>query len=335
MTVLGIAYSELYSGDPASAVAYFTESLGFAEEAASRTEDAHSVLLRQGEVRIVVTSGPRTEEFLASHGDGIADIAFVCDDAAATRERALAAGAVPVPASWGQTAVSGFGDVRHTLLEPRLPFPGPEWKPAPATGVSPPGRIRLLDHVAVCLEAGTMPDTTRFYLEGFGLTRYSTEYIEFAGQAMDSLVVRSASGGATFTLLEPDPAKGSAQLDGFLLRNGGAGVQHLAFLVDAIVPAVRHFRAHGTEFLSTPGTYYEALSERLPDMREEIADLRDAQVLADRDEWGHLLQLFTRSPYEHNTLFYELVQRRGARGFGSSNIKALYEAIERDRLAAS
>jgi 4-hydroxymandelate synthase len=88
------------------------------------------------------------------------------------------------------------------------------------------------------------------------------------------------------------------------------------------------------EFLPTPGSYYEMLSNRLTGMREEIADLRAAQVLADRDEWGYLLQVFTRSPHERSTLFYELIQRRGARGFGSANIRALYEAVERDRLAA-
>jgi 4-hydroxymandelate synthase len=111
-------------------------------------------------------------------------------------------------------------------------------------------------------------------------------------------------------------------------------VQHLAFLVDAIIPAVNEFRRQGVEFLDTPDVYYDALSERCPDMREEIVELRSADVLADRDEWGYLLQLFTRSPYKRNTLFYELIQRRGARGFGSANIRALYEAVERDRLVA-
>jgi 4-hydroxymandelate synthase len=103
--------------------------------------------------------------------------------------------------------------------------------------------------------------------------------------------------------------------------------------VDDIVSAVHDYGDGGIDFLRTPGRYYDMLAGRLPDIREEIADLRSANVLGDRDEWGYLLQIFTRSPYQRNTMFYELVQRRGARGFGGENIKALYEAVERDGLA--
>jgi 4-hydroxymandelate synthase len=192
----------------------------------------------------------------------------------------------------------------------------------------------LLDHVAVCVEGKTLPYWAGFYKDGFGLTQYSTEYIEVGEQAMDSVVIRSPSGGITFTVLEPDLTRSPGQIDAFIARNSGPGVQHLAFRVDDIVSAVYEFRELGVEFLNTPSTYYDMLAERLPGIQAEIADLRKTNVLADRDEWGYLLQLFTRSPHERNTLFYELVQRRGARGFGSANIKALYEAVERDRAAA-
>jgi 4-hydroxymandelate synthase len=149
---------------------------------------------------------------------------------------------------------------------------------------------------------------------------------------MDSVVVRSSSGGITFTVLEQDLTRSAGQVEAFLARNGGPGVQHLAFLVDDIISAVYQFRGRGIKFLRTPGSYYDMLAERLPGIHQEIANLRAADVLADRDEWGYLLQLFTRSPYKRNTLFYELVQRRGARGFGSANIRALYEAVERHEL---
>jgi 4-hydroxymandelate synthase len=339
MAVRGIEYVELYASDKLSVVDYFTRALGFTYLAESTDHGQESALLRQGEAQLIVTAGPGTRTFLDAHGDGIADIALTCDDVATSREAARAAGAVSTDSTSGSPAVSAFGGVCHTLLPvsaapgPRLPA-GRTWIMTPAPPSEPQERIRLLDHVAVCLGGGTLSDYADFYLNAFGLARYSSEYVDVGDNAMDSVVVRNQSGSVTFTLVAPDITKSVGQLDSFLDRNGGAGVQHLAFLVDQIIPAACDFRSRGVEFLPTPGSYYEMLSNRLTGMREEIADLRAAQVLADRDEWGYLLQVFTRSPHERSTLFYELIQRRGARGFGSANIRALYEAVERDRLAA-
>jgi 4-hydroxymandelate synthase len=339
MAARDVEYVELYASDKQSTADYFISSLGFTQIAESADGDRDSVLLRQGDAQLIVTSGPGTEEFLDAHGDGVADIALTCADIAKTREAAVAVGAADVDCGAGSLAVSGFGGVRHTLLplcgspDRRLP-PGRTWIRASATPARLPERIRLLDHVAICVKGETLVDYANFYMDGFGLARYSSEYVALGDQAMDSIVVRSSSGGIVFTLVAPDPAKSPGQLNAFLSRNGGPGVQHLAFLVNDIVPAVRQFRDQGVEFLAAPPVYYDMLSERFAEMREEVADLRSADVLADRDEWGYLLQLFTRSPHERNTLFYELIQRRGARGFGSANIRALYEAVERDRMAA-
>jgi 4-hydroxymandelate synthase len=333
-----IEYIELYTGNKRSTLDYFVSSLGFVPVAESADHERNSVLLRQGRVQVLVTTGPGTHQFLDAHGDGVANIALTCTDVAASRKAAVTAGARPADSVHGSPAVSGFGGVCHTLLPAaaypgaRLP-PGRAWMSLPAGPACPAGRIRLLDHVAVCVEGGSLAGYADFYMDAFGLARYSSEYVDIGDQAMDSVVVRSPSGDITFTLVAPDPSKGAGQLDAFLERNSGAGVQHLAFLVDDIIPAVGEFRDLGVKFLRTPATYYDMLAERFPDMRAEIAGLRAAHVLADRDEWGYLLQLFTRSPYERNTLFYELIQRRGARGFGSANIRALYEAVERDRLA--
>jgi 4-hydroxymandelate synthase len=298
------------------------------------------VLLRQGQVKLIVTAGPGTSQFLDAHGDGIVDIALNCDDPAAAAEAAAAAGAsVHAPGPAGYPVVSGFGGVSHTLLPMpagegfRLP-PGRAWTAASAASASPDGKIRLLDHVAICLQGGTLAKHADFYLAAFGLSRSSAEYVTVGKQAIDSIVVASSTGAVTFTLVAPDPVKDPGQLDAFLARNGGPGVQHLAFGVDQIVAAVRELRDRGVEFLSAPAGYYDKLLERLPALRGELADLKDTSVLVDRDEWGYLLQLFTRSPYERSTLFYELIQRRGAHGFGSANIRALYEAVETDQLAA-
>ncbi|MBP0452701.1 4-hydroxyphenylpyruvate dioxygenase [Kitasatospora sp. RG8] len=351
MAVQDIAYVELYTRDKVSTVDYFESAMGFTRVADRVTPDRSSVLLRQGGVQLVVSSGRGMWRFLDEHGDGIADIALVCDDVVATRDAAVEAGAEPVRSDERWPVVSGFGEVCHTLLSPAaaagLPA-GFRWHGGPAgsgtaggsgtaagSGTAGAGGVvRALDHIAVCLEGGALDRYADFYRDAFGLERFSSEYVAVGGQAMDSVVVSSGSGRVVFTLVAPDPAREPGQLDAFLARNGGPGVQHLAFLVDDIVPAVRDFRERGVEFLATPGTYYEMLGDRFPEMGQEIAELREAQVLADRDEWGYLLQLFSRSPYERNTLFFELIQRRGSRGFGSSNIRALYEAVERDRLAA-
>ena len=296
-----------------------------------------SSLLRHGTVQLVVTAGRGTEEFIEAHGDGIADIAFGCDDPAQTCERAMAAGASLVNSAPGKLAVSGFGDTRHTLVTRSAGASLPSdraWKPV-CEASARPGRIWLLDHVAILVEGGTLTDYADFCTEAFGLARYSGEYIEIGEQAIDSIVVRSSSGGITFTILEQDQSKKPGQVEGFISRHGGPGVQHLAFLVDDIVSAVHEYSGQGVEFLDSPNAYYEMLAHRLPGIKEEIADLRATNVLADHDEWGYLLQLFTRSPYKRNTLFYELVQRRGARGFGTANIRALYEAVERDESGAA
>lgn len=334
MAAQDIEYVELYTSDQKSTVDYFVSQFGFTAVAESAADDAHSVLLRQGGVRLVVTNGRATYRFLDDHGDGVADIALSCDDVDRTRAAAAAAAATVTRSFRGEPVVSGFGDVTHTLLPAAGGGADAHWTRA-ATGDVPTGRVRELDHIAICLAGGTLHEQADRYRDGLGLDRYSSEYVAVGDQAMDSIVVRSASQRVTFTLVAPDPTRRPGQLDGYLSRNCGPGVQHLAFLVDEIIPAVREYRERGVEFLDTPDTYYDMLVERFAGMRNEIGQLRDVRVLADRDEWGYLLQLFTRSPHERNTLFYELIQRRGSRGFGSANIRALYEAVERDRIAAA
>lgn len=338
MAAQDIEYVELYVADERAAVGYFVSSFGFTRIAESCGDGAHSTLLRQGSAQLVVTAGRGTEEFLEAHGDGVADIAFACDDADQTRDRALSAGATPIMMRPGKYVVSGFFGARHTLVtrSARIGVPVDRvWSRFHGTQERRQGHIRLLDHVAVCVDSGALADCADFYAGGFGIPRYSGEYVEVGEQGLDSIVVRSPSGGITFTILEQDQTKKPGQIQGFVSRNEGPGVQHLAFLVDDIVSAVHEYGEYGIDFLRTPGSYYDMLADRLPDIREEIADLRSGNVLADRDEWGYLLQIFTRSPYQRNTMFYELVQRRGARGFGGKNIKALYEAVERDGLADS
>ncbi|BCJ69499.1 4-hydroxyphenylpyruvate dioxygenase [Polymorphospora rubra] len=337
MTVQDIAYTELYTDDHAGAVDQFSSALGFLPVAESRDDTSTSTLLRQGDVKIVVTSGDAVAPFVDRHGAGIADIALSCDDVTATYTAALAAGATVAPKRFGVPAMAGFGEVVHSLVPTTATAPdarpaGRRWIALPPDAPGTEGPARLLDHVAICLPGGTLDEYADRYTATLGLTRYSSAYVAVGEQGMDSIVVRSGSGRVIFTLVAPDPAKQPGQLDRFLERNVGPGVQHLAFLVDDIITAVGDYGQRGVEFLTTPASYYDALADRLPAKAGHVDRLRGAQVLADIDEWGYLLQRFTRSPYERNTLFFELIQRQGSRGFGSANIRALYEAVERDRL---
>jgi 4-hydroxymandelate synthase len=319
MTACGIEYLEFFTRDLEVTVGFLTQSFGLTPVESLATTDRQSTLLRQAGMRLLVTAGPATQQYLEAHGDGIAIIAISCDDVAATRAAATAAcaqlrGDVVVP--------PGHGDMGYRLL-PQAPATAMPSEDAQA-------RIRCVDHLAVCVEAASMGSAERFYADAFGLQRYSGEYVAIGEQAMDSVVVRSPSGGLTLTLLEPDPSRKPGQIDAFLERNGGPGIQHVAFLIDDIVGAVRAYRETGIEFLPTPGSYYDVLVSRVGQMAESVDDLRDTNVLADRDEWGYLLQIFTRSPCPRDTLFFELIPRHGARGFGSANIRALYEAVERE-----
>ena len=216
MAAQDIEYVELYTSDMPSTVDYFVSSFGFTLMAECVGDGSRSSLLRHGTAQLVVTAGRGTEEFIEAHGDGIADIAFGCDDPALTCEQAVAVGATLINSVPGKRVVSGFGDTRHTLVPRSAGASLPRdriWKPVSETSVRP-GRIWLLDHVAILVEGGELTDYANFYTEAFGLTRYSGEYIEIGEQAIDSIVVRSSSGGITFTILEQDEAKKPGQVKG-------------------------------------------------------------------------------------------------------------------------
>ncbi|AZK92608.1 MULTISPECIES: 4-hydroxyphenylpyruvate dioxygenase family protein [Streptomyces] len=339
MAVYDVAYTELYTSNKKSVVDYFVSALGFTREAEAVGVDRSSALLRQGTARLIVTTGPATWKFLGAHGDGIADIAFTCDDVTHTLRSARAVGATVTGSAQGRPAILGCGSLTHTLLSrrdgPGTPPPGRNWVPVPgAPGATPTGRIRHTDHIALCLEAATLGQYTDLYREALGLVRHSAGYVDAGEHGMDSVVLRSPSGRVTLALAAPDPRKQPGQLDAFLERNGGPGARYLSFLVDSIVPAVHEARDRGVVFLPVPDDYYDSLPERVPAVRTGLDGLRAARILADRDEPGTLLQALSRSPYGRSPLFHGLIERRGSRGLGPAHHRALYEAVERDRQAA-
>ncbi|MER6311864.1 4-hydroxyphenylpyruvate dioxygenase [Streptomyces sp. NPDC001739] len=355
MTAHSIDHVEFYVGDVNQAAHYYCGTYGFrvVAEAGPLTglAGARSLVLAHGGVRLVLTSAlhadHRAARFVHRHGDGVRDVALRSTDAVADFEQALAAGAEPVagPETFEddgvrvvRATVAATNDLVHSFVqrdgddEASARFLPGRYRPvAEAAEASGPALLRSVDHLALCLRAGSLDTMVDFYQRALGLKHTYDEYIVVGGQAMASKVVQDETRGITFTMVEPDPVGGRGQLNDFLDGFNGPGVQHVAYSTDDIVHAARELRLSGVELLSTPAGYYASLAERGIEVGIDPAVLQDLGLLADRDEWGQLVQVFTRSPYARRTVFFELIQRLEARTFGSGNIKALYEAVERER----
>ncbi|GGQ87551.1 4-hydroxyphenylpyruvate dioxygenase [Couchioplanes azureus] len=344
MNAISVNHIELYAPDAAAQAAELTDHYGFTPRGTQESPDHRSIVLDQGEIVVVVTEGrtaghPATG-YVERHGAGVGDIALRTGDAAAAYAHAVAAGARPVapPRSqdgWVTARIGAFGDVLHTYVQPparedgrRLPGFGPWGSHAGAAG-----HLSAVDHFAVCLEAGRLAPTVRFY-ESLGFAAIFEERIAVGEQAMNSTAVQSASGGVTFTLIEPDPAATPGQIDEFLAHHQGPGVQHVAFATGDIVAAVGALGARGVSFLDPPAAYYQLLTSRLEPLAHTLPELRERGILADEDHDGQLYQIFTSSTHPRRTLFFEVIERLRAQTFGSGNVKALYEAVELERSGA-
>ncbi|MEE1795890.1 VOC family protein [Streptomyces sp. BE308] len=317
----GIDHITLSVGDARARAAEFVDRYGFEVIAAGDTPEFTAVAVRQRDVVLVLLEG-RTDDhpatlFTTRHGDGVSDIALLVDE--------------PDP-----TVLEAFGDVTHTFVS--RPAGGPWSLPGIApvrteetTAPTAPAERHLLcvDHIAVCVENGELERTVESYRRLLGWQVVFEEDIHVGAQAMQSKVVQSPCGRVTLTLLQPMSGAAPGQIDDFLKKHGGSGVQHLAFAVPDIVDAVADLGTAGVRFLSTPDTYYENLEQRHGSSGHPVSELREHSVLVDRDHDGELFQIFTRSEHPRRTLFMEIIERRGATTFGSNNIRKLYEAVER------
>jgi 4-hydroxymandelate synthase len=352
MSILDTDHIELFVGDARQAAQALCASYGFRVLGHGGPETGltgqRSVLVGQRDVRVLLTSGlsggHRASRYVARHGDGVAVIAMGCTDVEETFATVVAAGATAVEAPRRLThgdstaviaEVSGFGDVTHRLVQ-RVAgdqlLPGLVEQPEPSAGTGD-GLLHTIDHAALCVPAGELEPTVRFYERVFGFSMIFTEYIEVGEQGMHSQVVQSPSGGVTFTLIEPDLTRRAGQIDDFLAWHEGAGVQHIAFSTHDIVTAVRSFAQRGVTFAQTPGSYYEMLEARLGTVDVPVDQLSPLGILVDRDHWGQMYQIFATSTHIRRTYFVELIDRHGARTFGTSNIPALYAAKERELAA--
>jgi 4-hydroxymandelate synthase len=351
MNIFDIDHIELYVGDAIAAAQSLCTAYGFRVYGHGGPDtglpDQRSVLLGQGAIRVLLTSGLNkahpASQFVARHGDGVAVTAFRTDNAAAAYTEAVAAGgsAVSQPLtrendeSCVVTAeVAGFGDVVYRLVErhgsDEAFLPGAIGMVPGAGAGADDDLLRIIDHAAVCVPAGELDSTIAFHEQVFGFTVTFEEYIEIGDQGMMSKVVQSPSGGVTFTILQPDLTRRTGQIDDFLSWHDGAGVQHIAFLTHDIVRAVRACSDRGVEFAVTPSSYYDMLAGRLGATDIPVGALRPLGILVDRDHWGQMYQIFAKSTHIRRTYFLELIDRHGARTFGTSNIPALYAAKERE-----
>jgi 4-hydroxymandelate synthase len=354
MNILGVDHLEFYVGDARQTAYFLCTAFGFRIRGQGGPQtglvDQRSLLLQHGDINVLLTSGlvphhPATE-YVGRHGDGVAVIGLGTDDAASTYEQVTARGAAALEPSQAHehpraggaviASVSGFGDVTHRLVQ--RDDPKDFWLPG-IEEITTPGKddglLEVIDHLAICVPNGQLATTSKYYQEVFGFNEIFEEYIEVGGQGMDSLVVQSPTRDVTFTLIEPDVRRRPGQIDDFLSWHAGAGVQHVAFRTHDIIKAVSTFSDRGVGFLSTPGSYYDELATRLDHTDVPLDQLRQHSVLVDQDHWGQMYQIFTQSMHIRRTLFLELIERHGALTFGTSNIKALYEAKERELAMAT
>jgi 4-hydroxymandelate synthase len=345
---LSIDYIEMYVEDLDMATAWWTGKYAFTVIGTGESADHRSTALRHGRITLVLTEAASERHpasaYVLSHGDGVADIALRTLDVDAAFRAAVAGGAgvhrEPARHTGGGPAVTAairsFGDVVHTLVQ-RDPGEGPGlpvgFVPVQPTGDDGSGEIGLLeiDHIAVCLNSGELDPTVEFYTQALGFKHIFEERIVVGAQAMESKVVQSPTGGVTLTLIQPDLSADPGQIDEFLKDHQGSGVQHLAFSSPDAVRSVKALSERGVIFLTTPPAYYDLLSKRICLPRGRLEDLRATNVLTDEDHGGQLFQIFTASTHPRHTLFFEVIERQGAKTFGSANIKALYEAVELER----
>ncbi|MFJ6381059.1 4-hydroxyphenylpyruvate dioxygenase [Kitasatospora sp. NPDC092039] len=305
---------------------------------APQASDLRSVAVGRNGIRVLLSQPLPGDHpaaaYVEKHGDGVADIALRVPDARAAFAAAVRRGARPVagPVADGglvTATIMGVGDIAHTFVQrsdraDERTLPG--LTPVDTDPAAPDLGLREVDHFAICVEPGQIDATVAFYREVLDFELIFTERIEVNGQVMITKVVQN--GTVTFTLIEPDQARVSGHLDEFLKDHGGPGVQHIAFTTDDIVRSVDAIARRGVEFLGTPQAYYRLLPDRLTPLRHSVAELERLNLLIDQDHDGQLFQIFAKSVHPRNTLFLEVIERMGARSFGSGNIKALYQAIE-------
>jgi 4-hydroxyphenylpyruvate dioxygenase len=349
----GTDFVEFFVGNAKQAAQYYRSAFGYQLLAYRGPEtgirDRASYLLTQDKVRLVLTSALAPDHPIADHvsrhGDGVRDIALWVDDAREAFSLAVERGAKPAAEPTvlrddeGEVVIAGihtYGDTIHSLVE-RRNYRGaflPGFRPVESRYNPPPVGLQHVDHCVGNVELGRMNTWVKFYEDVMGfrnLISFDDKDISTEYSSLMSKVVASGNERIKFPINEPAQGKKKSQIDEYLEFYGGPGVQHLAIATDNIIETVTALRDRGVEFLRVPTTYYADLQTRVGRIDEPVDTLADLGILVDRDPDGYLLQIFTKPVQDRPTLFYEIIQRKGARSFGKGNFKALFEAIEREQ----
>lgn len=353
LPINGTDYVELYVGNAKQSALFYQYAFGFELIAYAGPEtgirDRASYVLKQEKIRLVLTTPLKEEHPIADHikkhGDGVKVLALWVDDAAKawqeTTSRGAKSAAEPqvVQDEFGEVKVASihtYGETIHTFVE-RKNYNGvflPGYKPRKSQYQTTPIGLQYIDHCVGNVGWGEMNKWVDFYEKVMGfnlLITFDDKDISTEYSALMSKVVSNGNGYIKFPINEPAEGKKKSQIEEYLDFYNGPGVQHMAIATYDILHTVTELRKRGIEFLEVPSSYYDDLLDRVGHIDEDLQPLKDLNILVDRDDEGYLLQIFTKPVQDRPTLFFEIIQRKGAKSFGKGNFKALFEAIEREQ----
>ena len=349
----GTDHIEFYCGNAKQSAYYYQHAWGYELIAYAGPEtgvrEKASYVLKQGKVILVLSTAMNSDNEISkhvlNHGDGVKYLSLWVDDATKSFEETVKRGAEAVlePTKFEDehgyvvvSAIKTYGETVHKFIE-RSNYNGPFMpgfkKVENAMKVKPVG-LKHIDHCVGNVELGKMNHWVKFYEDVMGfklLLTFDDEDISTEYSALMSKVVSNGNGWVKFPINEPAEGKKKSQIEEYLDFYGTAGVQHIALETPNILDTVRELRNRGIEFLHVPSNYYEDVLDRVGEIEENIDDLRKLNILIDRDQDGYLLQIFTKPVEDRPTLFFEIIQRKGAKSFGKGNFKALFESIEREQ----
>jgi 4-hydroxyphenylpyruvate dioxygenase len=353
LPLLGTDYVELYVGNAKQSAHYYKTAFGFQEIAYSGLEtgdrEKTSYVLKQDKIRLVLTTpfDPNSEisHHIRQHGDGVKVIALWVDDARNAFEETTKRGAKPyleptvLTDEFGEIVKSGihtYGDTVHVFVE-RKNYKGvfmPGFIPSTNDYKPTTTGLKYIDHMVGNVELGEMNEVAKFYADVMGfanLITFDDKDISTQFTALMSKVMTNGNGRIKFPINEPAHGLKKSQIEEYIDFYKGSGCQHIAVATDDIVFTISEMRKRGVEFLHVPGTYYDNVQARVGDISEDLSILKSLGIMVDRDEDGYLLQIFTKPVEDRPTLFFEIIQRKGAKSFGKGNFQALFESIEAEQ----